>query len=345
MEGITQDVFGHLSDGTPVLLFTLNNDRGVSARVMNYGATLVELMVPDRDGRPGDVVLGFDAFDRYPAGSQYFGCIVGRVANRIRGARFCLDGTEYTLTANDGANHLHGGEQGFGKVMWQCEPMTHEAGPALSCTYTSADGEEGYPGTLTVTVNYILTRSGVLRLEYRATADKPTPVNLTNHSYYNLACGGTVLEHILTLRASRYTEPDASLTPTGRILPVAGTPLDFTRAASVGGRMGQLETGGYDHNYVIDPAISRLARTAELYEPQSGRVMEVYTTEPGIQLYTGNFLNGITGKAGRSYARHSGLCLETQHFPDAVHQPEFPSVVLRPDATYTQVTEFAFSAR
>lgn len=345
MKRTTQDVFGYLAGGIPVERFTLSNDHGMMAQVISYGATLVQLMVPDRDGCAGDVVLGFDSFDRYREVSPYFGCTVGRVANRIAGAHFDLDGVEYSLAANDGPNHLHGGQRGFDKVIWDCAPAPDGSCPSLTCTYRSPDGEEGYPGTLSVAATYVLTHDNVLRLEYRATTDKPTLVNLTNHSYFNLACCGDILGHVLTLHASRYTEPDASLTPTGRILPVAGTPLDFTRPAAVGGRLGRLDTGGYDHNYVIDPAPGPLAAAGELYDPQTGRAMEIRTTQPGVQLYTGNFLDGVIGKDGQACTRHSGLCLETQHFPDAVHHPPFPSVVLRPGDTYRQITEFAFSAR
>jgi aldose 1-epimerase len=345
VKAITQDLFGQLADGTPVERITLSNDQGMLARVMNYGATLTELVVPDRNGRPADVVLGFDDFERFPVSSQYFGCTAGRVANRIAGARFELDGTEYQLEANDGDNHLHGGGTGFDKVMWECEPRETAAGAAAAFTYLSPDGEEGYPGNLQVTVTYTLTSDNTLRLDYEATTDKPTPINLTNHSYYNLAGGGDILGHILVLHASRYTEPDDSLTPTGRILPVAATPLDFRRPAAVGGRIGELSIGGYDHNFVIDGSADELALAAQVYEPVSGRAMDVRTTEPGVQLYTGNFLNGIQGKDGAAYARHTALCLETQHFPDSVHQPAFPSTILRPGETYRQITEMAFSTR
>jgi len=345
MEPVASDVFGCLADGRPVERFTLDNDLGMVARVMTYGATLVDLLVPDRDGVPGDVVLGFDEFARYPADSPYFGCTVGRVANRIAGARFTLDGADFRLAANDGNNHLHGGQVGFDKVLWTAAVQSGAAGQSVRFSYRSPAGEEGYPGNLDVSVTYTLTGDGVLRLDYAATTDEPTLVNLTNHSYFNLACSGSVLGHILTLHASRYTEPDAELTPTGRILPVAGTPLDFRRPAMLGGRIGRLAGGGYDHNYVIDRAADDLALCAEVYEPCSGRAMDVYTSEPGVQLYSGNFLNGLAGKGGRAYQRHAALCLETQHFPDAIHHPDFPSVVLRPGETYRQVTEYRFSTR
>ena len=343
--GVSMDSFGTTGDGQAVTRFTLDGPGGVRARVITYGATLTELWLPDRQGTLGDVVLGFDSLAEYEAKSPYFGCTTGRVANRIGGARFTLDGVEYPLAANDGANTLHGGRRGLDKQVWQGAPVVHEAGPAVRLTLVSPDGDEGFPGNLDLAVTYILTRDGELRLEYQATTDKATPVNLTNHSYFNLAGAGTVHGHILTLHASRYTEPDANLIPTGRLLPVAGTPLDFTRPASVGGRMGQVSIGGYDHNYVIDRADTGLVLTADLYEPASGRAMEVLTTEPGVQFYSGNFLSGLAGKAGAVYVRHAGLCLETQHYPDAVHRPEFPSIILRPGQTYRQVTVHRFSTR
>jgi aldose 1-epimerase len=312
---------------------------------MTYGATLTDLLVPDRDGLQADVVLGFDQFARYPVDSPYFGCTVGRVANRISGARFGLDGADYRLAANDGPNHLHGGQVGFDKAVWRAEAAAEAGSQVLRLVHRSPAGDEGYPGNLDVSVTYRLALDGALSLEYEATTDAPTLVNLTNHSYFNLAGKGDILGHILTLYASRYTEPDAQLTPTGRILPVAGTPLDFRRPAAVGGRLARLDIGGYDHNYVIDGGPDPLALAAELYEPGSGRAMEVLTTKPGIQLYTGNFLDGLAGKGGAVYQRHAALCLETQYFPDAIHHPAFPSPVLRPGQTYRHTTVHRFSCR
>ncbi|MEW6754381.1 MAG: aldose epimerase family protein [Candidatus Latescibacterota bacterium] len=346
MSQVPVETFGATAGGRTVERFSLSNGSGMVARVMTCGATLVDLLVPDRDGRLADVVLGFDDFARYPADSPYFGCTTGRVANRIAGGRFTLDGTEYRLACNDGPNHLHGGVKGFDKVVWEGRSIPRPDGEAVAFTYLSSDGEEGYPGNLSVEVVYVLTRDNELRLEYTATTDRPTPVNLTNHAYFNLACLGDICGHILTVHASQYTEADQALTPTGRILPVAGTPLDFTRPAAVGGRMQRTGIGGYDHNYVLD-RVGRegLVPAAEVYEPRSGRCMEVLTTEPGVQLYTGNFLTGVRGKGGMPYHRHAALCLETQHFPDAINRPEFPPIVLRPGQTYRHVTAHRFSTR
>jgi len=346
MDDIVRDTFGKTGDGKAVERFTLTNEKGTVARLITYGATLTELLVRDRDGNPGDVVLGFDTFEQYEKESPFFGCTTGRVANRIARGRFILDGVEHELAVNDGPNHLHGGIRGLDKVIWEAGPVAREDGPAVRFAYLSPDGEEGYPGNLSIAVIYVLTGNDELRIEYEATTDRATPVNLTNHSYFNLAGAGDILGHILTLHASVYTEPDETLIPTGRILPVAGTPLDFTRPATVGGRLGRVDIGGYDHNYVIDRKEGEdLALTAELYDPESGRVMELFTTEPGVQFYSGNFLDGLKGKKDAVYEKHHGLCLETQHFPDSINQPEFPSVVLRPGETYRQVTVHRFSTR
>ena len=346
VDEVVKDGFGKTSDGQTVERFTLTNKSGTMARVIAYGATLIELQVKDRDGNLGDVVLGFDNFGQYEKESPYFGCTTGRVANRIAGGRFTLDGVEYELAVNNGPNHLHGGLKGLDKVIWEGEQVEREDGPAVRFSYLSADGDEGYPGNLSIGVTYVLTQDDELRIEYEATTDRATPVNLTNHSYFNLACAGDVLGHILTLHAGFFTEPDETLIPTGRILPVAGTPLDFTRPAVVGGRIARIDIGGYDHNYVIDRKEGEdLALTAEVYEPGSGRVMELLTTEPGVQFYSGNFLDGLKGKGGAVYEKHYGLCLETQHFPDSINQPDFPSVVLRPGETYRQVTVHRFSTR
>ena len=346
VDGVAKDIFGETNDGQAVERFTLTNGNGLVARVMTYGATLTELLVPDRDGKLGDVVLGFDGFAQYEKESPYFGCTTGRVANRIAGGRFTLDGVHYELAVNDGPNHLHGGLKGFDKVIWKGEAVEKAEGPAVRFTYLSPDGEEGYPGNMSVSVIYVLTQDDALRIEYQATTDKATPINLTNHSYFNLAGSGDILGHILTLHAARYTEPDETLIPTGRLLPVAGTPLDFARPAVVGGRIGRIDIGGYDHNFAIDrEAGVDLAPTAELYEPGSGRAMELLTTEPGVQFYSGNFLDGLKGKGDAIYEKHAALCLETQHFPDSINQPEFPSAVLRPGETYRQVTVHRFSVR
>ena len=342
---LTKSPFGAMPDGTPVHLFTLTNGQGLVAKITNYGTIITELRVPDRHGRLGDVVLGFDNLAQYLQGHPCFGCTVGRVANRIAKGRFTLDGQTCALAINDGPNHLHGGLMGFDKSVWNAEPL---AGAAVKFTHTSPDGDEGYPGNLAVTVAMTLTDDNALRLDYTATTDRATPVNLTNHSYFNLAGSGDILGHELTLTADRYTPADATLIPTGEIKPVRGTPLDFTEPTPIGARFSQLQTGptGYDHNYVLNSGGGRLALAARVVEPKSGRLMEVHTTEPGVQFYTGNFLDGtLIGKGGVVYRQHAGFCLETQHFPDAVNQPQFPSVILRPGQTYRQTTIHQFSTQ
>jgi aldose 1-epimerase len=342
---IQRTAFGKLADGTPVELFTLTNANGLVAKVTNYGTTITELHVPGRDGHLGDVVLGFDNLGQYLRGHPCFGCTVGRVANRIARGRFVLDGKTYTLAANDGPNHLHGGLKGFDKVLWAATPLT---GAAVRFAYASPDGEEGYPGTLTVEVTMSLTDANELRIDYSARTDKPTPVNLTNHSYFNLAGQGDVLGHELTLAADDYTPADAELIPTGQLAPVKGTPLDFTTAHAIGSRFSQLDGKpvGYDHNFALRGGGKALSLAARLYEPGSGRVMEMSTTEPGVQLYTANFLDGsLTGKHGAVYRRHAAVCLEAQHYPDSVNQPAFPPVILRPGQTYRQTTAYKFSTQ
>ena len=337
--------FGQLPDGAAVDLYTLTNANGLVAKVADYGTIITELHVPDRQGKLGDIVLGFDNLPQYLKGHPYFGCTVGRVANRIAQGRFTLDGKTYTLATNTGPNHLHGGLKGFDKVLWHAEP---QAGAAVKFTYTSPDGEEGYPGTLAVAVTIALTEANELRLDYLATTDQPTPVNLTNHSYFNLAGQGDVLSHELMIAADHYTASDNALMPTGEIKPVKGTPLDFTQPLPIGSRFAQLQTSpvGYDNNYVLNAGGKGLALAARVYEPRSGRVMEVHTTQPGVQFYTANFLNGsLTGKRGVVYRQHTGFCLETQHFPDSVNHPTFPSVILRPGQVYQHTTVHNFSTR
>jgi aldose 1-epimerase len=337
--------FGKLLDGTAVDLFTLTNTNGLVAKITNLGTIITELHVPDRKGALGDVVLGFDNLAQYAKGHPCFGCTVGRVANRIAKGRFTLDGKTYTLAINNGPNHLHGGMEGFHKKVWKAEP---QPGAAVKFSYTSPDGEEGYPGTLAVAVTMTLTDANELRLDYRATTDRATPVNLTNHSYFNLAGHGDVLRHELMIAADRYTPFDSTQIPTGEIKPVKGTPFDFTEPRAIGSRISQLHTvpPGYDHNFVLNSGGKSLALAARVYEPESGRVMEVQTTEPGLQLFTANGLDGsIIGVGGVPYPRYGGLCLEVEHFPDSINQPGFPSVVLRPDQIYRQTTAFKFSAR
>ncbi|MGD0539724.1 MAG: aldose epimerase family protein [Verrucomicrobiota bacterium] len=340
--------FGKLPDGTVIRQFTLTNARGVTAKVITYGAILTELDVPDRNGRAGDVVLGFDNLDQYLKGHPFFGSTVGRVANRIAKGKFMLDGRAYSLATNNGPNHLHGGIRGFDKVVWKATVLKPKSGAAVKFTYTSRDGEEGYPGTLKATVVYTLTDENEIRLDYTATTDKATPVNLTNHSYWNLALGGDILDHQLLLNADRYTPVDDTLIPTGELAAVKGTVMDFTRLHPIRDRIGELTNvpSGYDHNYCINGGGGTLALAARLYEPKSGRVMEVLTTEPGVQFYTGNFLDGtLTGKRGITYQKHAALCLECDHYPDSINQPKFPSAVLRPGQTYRQTTDYKFSTK
>jgi aldose 1-epimerase len=356
-ETLPAQSFGALPDGRPVHLYTLENKTGLRAVISNYGGTVVSLHVPDRSGHSADVVLGFNSLEEYQTKSPYFGCLIGRFGNRIANGKFSLDGKEYTLATNNSPGnipcHLHGGTRGFDKVLWKAEPFSRDGLPALRLKYRSADGEEGYPGNLDVEVIYAVTADNGLRIEYTATTDKPTPVNLTNHSYFNLRGEGqgTILDHELTLHAARFTPVNEGLIPTGELAPVAGTPFDFTKphviAARIGGTDQQLKYGiGYDHNFVIDGRSGELRTAATVYEPVSGRVMDVLTTEPGIQFYSGNYLNGrLVGKSGQAYAYRSGFALETQHYPDSVNQPNFPSTILRPGQTYRTTTIYRFSAK
>jgi aldose 1-epimerase len=349
MTSISEQVWGQTGAGIPVRLFTLKNRNGVLVKITSFGAIVTELQVPDRNGTPTNVVLGFDNLDQYLKGHPAFGAIIGRVANRIAKARFTLDGQEYQLAANNGPNHIHGGRNGFDKAVWDAKILpTKPNAASVQFTYLSKDGEEGYPGNLSVAVIYTLTAENELRIDFHATTDKPTILNLTNHGYFNLAGSGDVLGHELFINADRYTPSDAELIPTGEIAPVKGTPLDFTQPTSIGARIDQLKPspGGYDHNYVLNHGGTNLALAARAHEPRSGRVLEVFTTEPGVQLYTGNFLDGrLTGVGGVTYGRHSGFCLETQHFPDSINKPHFPSTVLRPGQTFQSTTVFKFSNR
>jgi aldose 1-epimerase len=348
--GIARRAFGTVG-GVPVELFTLTNAKGMQASIATYGGILVALRVPDRRGQLADVVLGHDTLERYASSSPYFGALVGRYGNRIARGRFTLGGRAYTLARNNNGQHLHGGLKGFDKVVWHARPRVTSRGPALTLSYTSKDGEEGYPGTLAVKVTYVLDDRNELELRYRATTDKATPVNLTHHSYFNLAGAGRggVLGHVLTIHAERFTPVDTRLIPTGELRAVAGTPMDFRRPTAIGKRIGdrdeQLRHGqGYDHNFVLRPSSGPLALAARVLEPKSGRVMEVLTTEPGMQLYSGNFLDGsLVGKGGKRYGRHAGLCLETQHFPDSPNKPRFPSTILSPGKTLKSRTIYRFS--
>ena len=347
---IEKKPFGKTPEGKDVDLYVLTNAKGMVAKVMTYGAILTELDVPDRDGKVGDVVLGFDDLKGYLGGHPFFGATVGRVANRIAKGKFTLDGKEYTLATNNGPNALHGGLKGFDKKLWQAEQVPAENGVAVKFTYRSPDGEEGYPGTLTASVTYTLTNDNELRLDYTATTDKATPVNLSNHSYFNLAGQGSgdVLGHELTLEAEKYTPVDETLIPTGKIESVQGKPLDFTTPHKIGERIKEMRgnPGGYDHNFVLNGGGKKLAPAARVVEPKSGRVMEMLTTEPGVQFYTGNFLDGSNkGKGGAVYNKHAGFCLEAQHFPDSVNHANFPPVILRPGQTYKQTTVYKFSTK
>jgi aldose 1-epimerase len=337
------------ADGKPVDLYVLTDSGGMVAKIMTYGATITELDTPDRNGEMDDVVLGFPTLDGYLAPEPYFGAIVGRVGNRIAKGRFTLDGRTYQLATNDGVNHLHGGKKGFDKVVWDAEVVPGDAS-SVKFTYLSRDGDEGYPGNCHVTVVYTIANSDELKIEYTVTTDKDTPVNVTNHSYFNLggAEKGSILGHVLTLNADKYTVVDSTLIPTGELRSVEGTPMDFRLPTPIGAHIREL-TGspvGYDHNYVVNGGGGRLALVATVYEPNSGRVMEVSSTEPGVQVYSGNFLDGtLTGKKGVVYRQYWGLALETQHFPDAMNQPSFQSDVLKAGQTYRSTTIYRFSAR
>jgi aldose 1-epimerase len=341
---IIKEFFGNTAEGTPADIYTLTNSRNMVVKITNYGGIVVSLKVPDKNGIPGDVVLGFDTLDKYLEGHPYFGALIGRYANRIAKGKFTLNGTEYTLARNNGENHLHGGIKGFDKVIWKAELFQDEKEVGLRLNYVSKDGEEGYPGTLSVMVRYTLTNENELKIEYKAETDKPTPINLTHHSYFNLKDGGSsnILGHLMTIYADRFPHTDDALIPTGEIKSVEGTPLDFRSPKTLGERIGSVP-GGYDHNYILTLWDGSLRLAASVSEPVSGRKMEVWTTEPAIQLYTGNFLDGsLTGKNGAVYKKHHGFCLETQHFPDSPNHPNFPSTILEPGQKYTHKTIYRF---
>jgi aldose 1-epimerase len=346
---IKREHFGRLADGTAVDIYTLTNASGLEARITTFGAILVSLKVPDRNGVLADVTLGFDTLDGYVGTHPYFGAIIGRYGNRIAKARFTLDGVEYRLAANNNGNSLHGGIKGFDKAVWKAEPVKSGHGPGLKLTYLSKDMEEGFPGNLAVTVVYTLTDTNELEIRYEATTDKKTPINLTNHAYWNLkgAGNGDILGHVLQLEADTFTAVDSAsnLIPTGEILPVAGTPFDFTTPHTIGERIAQVE-GGYDHNFVLRSGGGALTLAARVKEPESGRAMEIWTDQPAIQLYTGNFLDGsVVGKGGRAYQKHAAFCLETQHFPDSPNHPNFPTTILEPGRVFRSVTVHRFTAK
>jgi aldose 1-epimerase len=344
---VNRTPFGRTADGA-VELFTLRNDRGIEVKIINYGAIITSIRTPDRQGRFADIVLGFDDLKGYVENPRFFGAVPGRYANRIAKGRFTIDGKSYELATNNGANHLHGGVKGFDKVVWTAEPFANNGTAGVTLRYTSRDGEEGYPGTLNATVTYTLTPRDELIAEYGATTDKPTHVNLTQHSYFNLAGegNGSVTHHQMMINADRYTPVDAGLIPTGQLAPVEGTPFDFRKPVEIGARIDADDEqirrgGGYDHNFVLNSGRG-LHLAARASEPSSGRTLVVETTEPGVQFYSGNRLAKTTGKDGHVYDARSGFCLETQHFPDSPNQPNFPSTLLRPGATYATKTVFTF---
>jgi aldose 1-epimerase len=343
--------FGKTGEGTPVEIYALKSSAGVEVRIITYGAAIQSILAPDKNGKLADVTLGFDALDGYLAPSNpYFGCIVGRYGNRIAGGTFSLGGKTYTLAKNNGPNALHGGPKGFHRAVWKAKKVERPEAVGVEMTYLSKDGEEGYPGNLDTTITYTLNAQNELRIDYVATTDKETVLNLTNHAYFNLAGAGEgdILRHSLMIDADRFTPVDKTLIPTGELRPVQGTPFDFRKPTAIGARIGEQEEqlgfgGGYDHNFVLNRKGASVSLAARVTEPASGRVLEVLTTEPGVQFYAGNFLDGtVTGKGGKVYKRRFGFCLETQHFPDSPNQPAFPSTTLKPGATYKTTTVFRF---
>jgi aldose 1-epimerase len=346
---VSQQPFGQTKEGTPVTLYTLRNAKGAEARICNYGGIVVSLKMPDRDGKLGDVVLGYDNLEGYLKETPYFGALIGRYGNRIAKGKFTLDGVTYTLATNNMPNSLHGGIKGFDKVVWTAKPLASTEGPALELTYLSRDGEEGYPGNLSVTAVYTLTDDNALKVAFKATTDKATIVNLTHHSYFNLAGKGDILGHVVMLRADKFTPVDSTLIPTGELRPVDGTPFDFRTATAIGARINQndeqLKFGlGYDHNWVIAKPTGQLGLMARVSEPTTGRVLEVLSDEPGLQFYSGNFLDGtITGKGGWVYRHRNGFCMEPQHYPDSPNHPQFPSTVLKPGQTFKNTIIYKFS--
>jgi aldose 1-epimerase len=348
---INRQPFGQTKDGIAVDLFTLRNNKGTEVGICNYGGLVIFLKVPDRNGQSGDVVLGYNNLAEYIKDSPYFGAMIGRYGNRIAKGKFTLDGKEYSLAINNGPNALHGGLTGFDKVVWEPRIMATLDGPSLELLYTSKDGEEGYPGKLSVKAIYTLTEDNTLKLEYTATTDKDTVLNLTQHSYFNLAGKGDILNHQVMMPADKFTPVDSTLIPTGELKPVDGTPFDFRTPTAIGARIGQedeqLKFGnGYDHNWVINKPMGQLGLMARVYEPTTGRVLEVWSTEPGLQFYSGNFLDGkLTGKGGWVYQFRNGFCMEPQHYPDSPNQPNFPSVVLKPGEVYKNTIIFKFSVQ
>ena len=349
---VKKQAYGKMPNGAAVELYTLTNAKGMQAGIITYGGTVVSLTAPDRNGKFADVVLGMDDLAGYMKATAFFGALIGRYGNRIGHAQFTLEGKAHKLPANDHGNTLHGGPAGFDKHVWSAVPGSSADGETLELTYVSKDGEAGFPGTLTSKVVYTLTAKNELKIDYTATTDKPTVANLTNHSYFNLAGQGEgdILAHEVMIDAARFTPVDATLIPTGELRPVAGTPFDFTKPTAVGARIEaadeQIKFGmGYDHNWVLNKGAGGLTKAAEVHETKSGRVMEVWTTEPALQFYTGNFLDGTLHGKGKTYVRRGALCMETQHYPDSPNQPSFPSTELKPGAQYHTTTVYRFSAR
>lgn len=349
MHAVKKEAFGATREGQRIELFTMTNSVGMEIRAMSLGGIIISLRVPDKNGKLDDVVLGFDNLDSYFENKPYFGAIIGRYANRIANGKFTIDGHQYSIPQNDPPNALHGGTKGFNQVLWSAQPFENARGVGVTFTYLSKDGEEGFPGNLNTKVTYSLSDRNELSVEYLATTDKATVVNLTQHSYFNLAGegNGDILKHEVMINADRFTPVDQHLIPTGELRPVKGTPMDFRKATAVGARLNdpyeQLSLGrGYDHTFVLNGGRNRMKLAARVYETTSGRVLEVSTTEPGIQFYSGNFLNQVAGKHGHLYNQRDGLCLETQHFPDSPNHPSFPSSILKPGQTYRSKTVFRF---
>jgi aldose 1-epimerase len=341
--------FGTMPDGAPVMLYTLRNKNGMTVRIMNYGGIIQSIMVPDKNGKFGDVVLGYDNLDEYRTNSPYFGALIGRYGNRIARGRFTLDGVSYQLATNNGPNSLHGGVQGFDKVLWHATPGCSDLGQTLELTYTSHDGEEGYPGQLNVTAVYTLTDDNAIRLDYTATCDKDTIVNLTQHSYFNLTGHGTILHDLVYINADKFTPVDSTLIPTGELRPVEGTPFDFRTPTAVGARINDTSdeqikfANGYDDNWVVNHPMGELGLDARVTDPESGRVLEVLSTEPGLQFYTGNFLDGtMKGKGGWVYQFRDALTMEPQHYPDSPNHPDFPTTELKPGQVYHNTIVYRF---
>ncbi len=349
---IQKSLFGKMANGTEVYEYALHNKLGAEAKIITFGARLVSLTMPDRNGKYADIVLGYDNLKSYVNSSDYFGSIVGRYANRIGGAEITLNGKTYKLSANERGNELHGGRYGFSQVVWSAKPLDTKAGPALELTLISPDGDQGYPGKMTVHVTYTLTNNNELKIQYEATTDKETVINLSHHSYFNLTGDphNTILGCLLKINANSFTPINRQLIPTGKIEKVAGTPLDFRKPTKIGSRINdnneQLKfAGGYDFNYVLNNYNGKMHEAADVYDPSSGRYMQEFTNQPGVQFYSGNFLNGQIGKDGIAYQKHAGLCLEAQHFPDSPHEPQWPSVILKPGQVYHQTTIYKFTTK